>query len=161
MDAPIGPKAGRITADAHRVGVEIDLSELSGRLEREAMRLITDLSQQGLSGDELADRVAAGLMNLSDTPIQEAARGAASESFNLGRNLGAQEAVDQIATVVRTEVLDQNTCPPCERLDYDNSGTVYEMNSPEYFRDMPPNQCDGRDLCRGFYLYLTGEPANA
>lgn len=150
MDAPIGGRAGRITAEAHSVGVEIDVSELAGRLQREAMRLINDLSQQGLSGDELADRVRAGLMDLSDRPVQDAARGAASESFNLGRNLGAQDAKAPLR-VVRSEILDQNTCPPCEVLD----GTEYEINSEEYFRFMPPNQCDGREQCRGFYIYLT------
>lgn len=151
MDAPIGPKAGKITGAAHQVGVEIDVSELAGRLQREAMRLINDLSQQGISGAELAERVRAGLMDLSDRPIQDAARGASSESFNLGRNLAAQDNAADIKRVVRTEILDQNTCPPCAALD----GTEYEVNTDEYFRFMPPNQCDGRDLCRGFYLYLT------
>ena len=150
MDSPIGPKAGRVTNGAHRVGVEIDVSELSGRLQREAMRLINDLSQQGVSGDELAARVSAGLMDLSDRPIQDASRGASSESFNLGRNLAAQDAKEPLR-VVRTEILDQNTCPPCAVLD----GTEYDLNSDEYFQFMPPNQCDGRDLCRGFYMYLT------
>jgi hypothetical protein len=151
VDSPTGPKAGRITSDAHRVGVEIDVTDLAARLQSEAMRLINDLSQQGYSGKELSDRVSAGLMDLSDRPIQEAARGAATESFNLGRNLAAQDAVTDIKRVVRTEILDQNTCPPCAALD----GTEYEVNSEEYFQYMPPNHCDGREQCRGFYMYLT------
>lgn len=150
MDQPIGPKAAKVTQEAVSVGVEIDLSGLATRLEREAMRLIVDLSQQGIEGAELAERVAAGLMDLSDRPIQDAARGASSESFNLGRNLAAQESADTIKRVVRTEVLDQNTCDPCWNVD----GTVVEMNTDEYFRLMPPNLCDGRELCRGFYMYL-------
>lgn len=152
MDQPIGKKAPKVTQEALNVGVDIDISELGGRLEQEAMRLISDLSQQGLSGEELAQRVAAGLMDLSDKPIQDASRGASSESFNLGRNLGAQDSASTITQVVRTEVLDQNTCDPCANAD----GTVVEMNSDEYFRMMPPNLCDGRDLCRGFYMYLEG-----
>jgi hypothetical protein len=150
LDAPVGPQAGKVTTEAVRVGVEIDISEIGGRLEREAMRLISDLMQQGYTGDDLADRVSAGLMDLSDKPVLEAARGAATESFNLGRNLGAQDATDQIKSVVRTEVLDENTCEPCRILD----GFTCEMNSPEYFENMPPNGCDGRDLCRGFFMYL-------
>lgn len=154
MPEPIGPQAPGITADAHRIGVEIDISELAGRLEREALRLINDLSQQGLSGNELADAVADGLKSLSDAPVDRAARGAASESFNLGRNLEAQRRLGDIQQVVRTEVLDENTCPPCYELD----GKIETMNTPEYFENMPPNKCDGRTLCRGFYIYLT-EPA--
>ena len=149
MDAPIGPKAMKVTNGAHRVGVEIDVSELGTRLEAEAMRLINDLSQQGMDGQELADRVEAGLMSLSDAPVDEAARGAAAESFNLGRNLSAQETPGAIGRVVRTEVLDQNTCDYCREVD----GQEAEFNSEEYFRLMPPNGCHGRDLCRGFYIY--------
>jgi len=141
-----------VSRDAYRVGVEIDLSELAVRLKTEAMRLISELSRQGYSGQDLADRVSAGLMDLSDRPIQDAARGASSESFNLGRNLGAQDSAAEITQVIRTEVLDGNTCPPCARLD----GEIRQMNTPEYFADMPPNHCDGRDQCRGFYMYIAG-----
>jgi hypothetical protein len=147
---PIGKAAQGVTDAAHAVGVEIDMSELAGRLEREAMRVINDLTQQGLSGEALADRVHAALMNLSDGPVMDAARGASSEAFNLGRNLGAQAAGD-VSQVVRTEILDQNTCDPCRDLD----GKEVEMNSEEYFALMPPNLCDGRDLCRGFYIYVS------
>lgn len=132
------------------VAVDIDVSELIGRLEREALRLITDLSQQGLEGDALADAVSDGLKALSDAPISRAARGATSEAFNLGRNLAAQQSADRIDRVVRTEILDENTCDPCLALD----GKVVAMNSDEYFELMPPNKCDGRELCRGFYEYM-------
>jgi hypothetical protein len=148
---PKGPGAGKVTNDAQRVGVEIDVSDQAARLESEAMRLWNDLRQQGVSGKELGDRIRAGLMNLSDAPVNEAARGATTESFNLGRNLGAQDHAGAIARVVRTEILDDNTCDYCEEVD----GTVVEMNSEEYFRLMPPNGCHGRDLCRGFFMYLT------
>lgn len=149
MAEPIGPNAGQVTADANRIAVEIDISSLATRLQNEALRLINDYSQQGLSGPQLAEAVAAGLRNLSDAPVDRAARGAAGESFNLGRNLEAQRQADQIGEVVRTEILDQNTCEPCRALD----GKVVEFNSPDYFEFMPPNQCDGRDQCRGFYIY--------
>lgn len=148
---PKGPRAGKVTADALMVGVEIDLSDQAARVGNEAMRLWNDLRQQGVSGKELGDRILAGVMNLSDEPVNDAARGANTESFNLGRNLGAQDHAGAIAKVVRTEILDKNTCDYCEEVD----GTVVEMNSDEYFQKMPPNGCAGRDLCRGFYLYLT------
>ena len=154
MATPQGPNARSVTDAAHRVAVGIDVSDLVGRLEREAARLISDFSQQGLEGEALADAVVSGLRDLSDAPVDRAARGAAGEAFNLGRNLAAQEH-PEIARAVRTEILDRNTCEPCRELD----GKVVEMNSDEYFEFMPPNQCEGREQCRGFYLLLTEEPA--
>ena len=162
MPEPIGPDAPDVTADAHRVAVEIDVSETTGRVEREALRLISDLSQQGLEGEALADAVSQGLGDLSDAPLRKTARGAVSEGFNLGRNLEAQERIEEIQEVVRVEVLDRDTCTEkrhgdgvarCFELDFSKSGTVYQVNSPEYFEFMPPNKCDGRIFCRGFMLY--------
>lgn len=146
---PIGRDAFGVTEEAFRVRADIDLSEFYERLRLETLQQITDLSQQGYRGEELADRVIGALNNLSDTPTEQAARGAASEAFNLGRNVEVQKDPAAVGQVVRSEVLDENTCEPCRLLD----GAIYEINSPEYFQDMPPNHCDGRDLCRGFYLY--------
>jgi hypothetical protein len=148
MAPPIGPDANRITQDAHRVAVEIDISEIAGRLEREALRLVNDYSQQGLAGDELTQAVQDGLRALSPTPVDRAASGARGEAFNLGRNLGIQQNPDAVAQVIRTEVLDQNTCAYCLKID----GRVVAVNSDEYFQLMPPNGCAGREQCRGFYI---------
>lgn len=148
MAPPIGPQANQITADAHRVAVEIDVSEIASRLEREALRLVSDLTQQGVSDDELVRGVQDGLRSLSDAPVQRAARGAVGESFNLGRNLEFQRRVNDIARVVRTEVLDRETCPPCRELD----GLTFSVNSHEFFEFMPPNKCNGWEQCRGFYI---------
>ena len=150
MATPQGPNARSVTNTAHQVAVEIDVSDIVGRLEREALRLVNDLSQQGLTGESLADAVVSGLRDLSDAHVDRSARGAAGEAFNLGRNLTAQEH-PEIVRAVRTEILDKNTCPPCRALD----GKVVAMNSDEYFEFMPPNQCEGWEQCRGFYLLLT------
>lgn len=145
---PIGKDAFPVTEEAFRVRADIDLTDFYERLRTETLQQFTDLSQQGYRGEELADRVIAALNNLSDRPIEEAGRGAATEAFNLGRNLEIQKSPDAVSEVVRTEILDGNTCEPCRLLD----GSVYEVNSAAYFQDMPPNHCQGRDLCRGFYL---------
>lgn len=157
MPAPIGPDAIAVTENAHRVAVDIDVSGLSTRLENEAMRLIKEGTNAGLQGQELTDFVDKGLKALSDAPIDKAGRGAASEGFNLGRNLEAQRRQGEIGEVVRTEILDANTCPPCRRLD----GQRFRFNSPEYLANMPPAKCEGRELCRGFYIYLGFEAAEA
>lgn len=149
MATPTGGDAIAITEEAHKVAVEIDVSTLSTRLENEALRLIKQFSQQGLEGDELVRAVTEALKELGDGPVQRAARGAASEAFNLGRNLEAQRREVEIKEVVRAEVLDTNTCDACRVLD----GNVYKVNTPEYFENMPPAKCHGRELCRGFYLY--------
>lgn len=147
---PIGPDAPKVTSDAFEVFASIDVDAIVTRLSNEAKRLQTDYSQRGLTDREIADAVEQGLRDLSDTPLDQAGRMASSEAFNLGRNLGIQEA--GIKRVVRTEVLDIDTCPPCRALDVSISKKVYVVNSPEYFEDMPPNHCSGRELCRGFYL---------
>jgi hypothetical protein len=129
--------------------VEVDVGEMRTRIEVEALRLINDGLRQGKTGRALADYVRDGLNALSDAPIARASRGAASTSFNLGRNLAAQARPLDIREAIRSEVLDAETCRPCRKLD----GKRVVVDSPEYFELMPPAQCDGRDFCRGFYLY--------
>jgi len=146
---PIGVDAAPVTTEAFQVRAEVDLSAFYQRLLNETRRLMTDLGQQGLSGPELADAVEAGLRNLSDVPLEQAGRGAVTEAFNLGRNLSAQRNAAAVQTIVRTEILDENTCDPCDSLD----GFTTTVNGPGYFENMPPNHCAGRDLCRGFYAY--------
>jgi hypothetical protein len=146
---PIGADAAIVTDEAFRIRAEIDLDVFYQRLVNETRRLITDLSQQGLTGDALASGVEDGLRNLSDQPIIDMGRASTAEAFNLGRNIAAQQNIDAIGGVVRTEILDENTCGPCELED----GGVFQMNTPEYFQHMPPNGCEGRERCRGFYMY--------
>lgn len=146
---PQGPGADRVTNEALKVRVGIDLEGFYSALRSRTAQLLTDLQQQGLTGAALADAVTDALRAEFDTPIERAGREATNEAFALGRNLEAQERQDEIGEVVRTEVLDENTCEPCSQLD----GTVVVLNSPEYFRLMPPNLCEGREQCRGFYIY--------
>jgi hypothetical protein len=152
LGPPQGTAAPAITDEAIRVRVGIDLSDLSARLSNEAARLFTDYSQQGLTGDALGEAVASALQAMFDPQLDRAGREATHEAFSLGRNLEAQAGASKVTQVVRSEVLDRNTCEPCSALD----GTVVEMNSPDYFKYMPPNGCDGREQCRGLYLYQTG-----
>ena len=149
MAPPEGPQAFEVTSEAFAVRAEIDLDAVYSRLLNETRRLLTDFSQQGLSGEALADAVDSGLSGLSDVPIEQAARGATTEAFNLGRNLAAQRNEAAIARVVRTEILDENPCDPCRELD----GFETTVNGPGHFEKMPPNSCRGRELCRGFYIY--------
>lgn len=146
---PQGPAAKIVTEEALRVRVDIDLSEYASRLETEAARLIADYMQRGLTGKALGDAVTAELESLFDVALDRTGREATHEAFALGRNLEAQRQAAQIDSVVRSAILDKNTCTPC----IDRDGNVYELNTPAYFDDMPPNHCEGGEQCRCLYIY--------
>ena len=145
---PAGKNAKRVTTEALEVRVSIDMEDIYNRLLRELMRLFTDLGQRGISGPDLGIKINEGLSALSDTPIEQSARKATAEANNLGRNLSIQSNLDTVTHVVRSAILDERTCDPCEDLD----GAVREVNSQEFFDDMPPNKCDGWEMCRCFYI---------
>lgn len=148
MPAPIGPLAQQVTSDAIRTAVDIDVSTIVTRLETETMRILNEIGNQNLPADELVRELTTRLRDLSDQPINRAARGAASESFNLGKNMEIQRRPDQVDRVVRSEVLDEATCDPCRELD----GQEFDINTDAYFENMPPALCEGREFCRGFYI---------
>ena len=122
---PVGRAAFAVTDEAFRTTVEIDLDAFYQRLHAETLAAMKEFQQQGLTGKALADAVAQRLRSLSDVPLEMAGRQSTSEAFNLGRNIAAQERKAEIKEVVRTEILDINTCPPCFLLDHSNSGEVY------------------------------------
>lgn len=146
---PQGKDAAAVADEALRVRTEIDLSGFGNQLQNEAARLITDYSQRGLSGKALGDAVAADLEQLFDARAERSGREATHEAFAQGRNLEAQQQPDAIGEVVRSAILDTNTCQPCINRD----GNVYELNTPAYFDDMPPNHCEGGEQCRCLYIY--------
>ncbi len=150
---PIGKAAFAVTDEAFRTTVEIDLDAFYTRLRAETLAAMKEFQQQGLTGKALADAVAQRLRSLSDVPLEAAGRQSTAEAFNLGRNIAAQERAAEIKEVVRTEILDANTCAACFLLDFSNSRETYVFNSREYFEFMPPRKCFGRTNCRGFYLF--------
>jgi hypothetical protein len=148
MEPPIGDSAAGATADARIVSVEIQVDELAGRLTREAKRLAADARLRGLTGEALANDVRNGLNRLSDVLLEKQSREAAGSEFNAGRNIEIQKRAEEIANVVRTAILDKNTCGPCGALD----GSTYEVNTDAYHDNHPPRKCDGREMCRCFYM---------
>lgn len=168
---PKGPIARSVTNEALQAKVEIDLSDAAMRLRNRAVELLTDGPQRGLTGEALAEFVDERLV-LSKTPIEQAGRGATSEAHNLGRNLGAQQRLSEIGQVVRSALLDENTCSNCKDVDQ----AVVQINGPvvsisaagaallrdngvdpdspdAYFALMPPNFCKGEDFCRCLLIY--------
>jgi hypothetical protein len=122
------------------------LSEFLGEWERQ--------NRARVEGTELESALQAFMDGLSDAKTADTARQTATVAYNQGRDAGLQSAKDTGAAryVVRSEVLDTNTCRPCSMLD----GEVFEIGDPEYYANMPPAQCDGGDRCRGFYIPVRG-----
>lgn len=154
---PIGKGAVEVTSDIFSTRATIDAGVMVDRLSSEIATRLDLLMREGLPLDEIADEMEAFLSKLSDKPIGDIARRATSTAFNYGRNLEIQRQATQIAFVIRTEIIDPNTCPTCESLD----GNKYDPNSELYWEFMPPNKCEGGDRCRGFYLAVGDLPEEA
>lgn len=155
---PKGKSAGSVTDEALRVFVGIDLRDLYSGLETETARLLSEFAQRGLSGEALGNAVADELKSIGTAALERAGRESTHKGFVLGRNLEAQARPEEIGEVIRTAVLDENTCteedygdgkPRCRELD----GAVRQFNSPEYFEVMPPAGCEGGAQCRCFDMF--------
>ena len=77
---------------------------------------------------------------------------AIAAGFNSGRDrvMSSAEEDDRVEDkmiVKRNEVLDENTCDECERLD----GYEAKYGTYDYYEHSPPNFCKGRGRCRGFW----------
>ena len=149
MALPEGPKAFEVTSELMSVRADADMDVVYLRLLNELRSALADPATQALHGEDLWKAVEPRLTGLSDAPIEQLARESTTKSFNLGRNLGAQRNRGSIGRVIRTEILDENTCPPCIGLD----GFTTTVGSPEYWENFPPAKCEGRELGRCLYLY--------
>lgn len=136
----------------------LHIGRLWERLRGEFLDEFERLDRQGIVGDELGQRLEAFLEGLSRKPETDLARMGSSVSYNQGRNVAILDAVEKgmAQFVVRSEVLDTNTCPECESLD----GEAFDVNTPDYERHMPPAFCLGGDRCRGFYILIDGGEQN-
>lgn len=93
------------------------------------------------------------LRGLSVKPVEKIGRKAAGVAYNEGRRAAIDSAAEQgrAQLVVRSEILDANTCDTCATLD----GTVFEVGTPDYYDFFPPAHCEGGDQCRGFYVMVS------
>lgn len=128
----------------------LDVGRMWDRLLGEFLNEWARLDRQQLPRAEMTRELEAFMRGLSDRVETDLARGSTTVAYNQGRNAEILTAEDEGTAdfVVRSEILDSNTCPPCAALD----GAVVEIGSADYFNLMPPAQCDGRDRCRGFYI---------
>lgn len=149
---PIGPfaldadAAGQLEQLAHRLAVAPHI-DLVRALRDEAVRLPTPPD-----AGSLVNVLSSTASSLSEAPLEQAGRNAASMADGLGRQAAAASApLDPIA-IYASELLDGNTCGPCSLVD----GTNYPSLAAARL-DYPVGiyvRCDGRDRCRGTLVFV-------
>jgi hypothetical protein len=134
----------------------MDVGQMWDRMLGEYLGHWTQLERQGLSAAEMDAEMRAFMQGLSDKPLERLARQSAGVAYNQGRSAEILSAAEDrgVQFVVRSEILDINTCPTCE--NFANSPPVVEVGTPEYDQYMPPSYCDGGLQCRGFYVAVAG-----
>jgi hypothetical protein len=105
------------------------------------------LDRQGISDAEMEAELQAFMDGLSTKFEDDLARKASSVAYNQGRAAEVLSS-NQVDFVIRSEVLDANTCQTCAGLD----GAIVEVASDDFQALMPPALCEGGDRCRGFYI---------
>jgi len=147
---PLEPQLVAFGEEAAVLGT-MDVGIMWDRARGEFLDAWVRFNREGLQGAELDRAMQAFMGGLSDKPLQDLARKTVSVAYNQGR---AAEIISQnVPLVVRSEVLDSNTCDACRDLD----GAVVEVGTEEFDRLLPPAQCFGGDRCRGFYIPITEE----
>lgn len=150
IEGLLGDLAGEATVTAN-----VTTDGLWARLTGETIGELQRLQRQGLTGDALWEAVESFLNDLSEAPLDRAAREASTVSYNLGRDVANKQAAaaGRAVWALRSEILDGNTCAPCRLYD----GTVVLIGSPAYESILPPAFCLGGDRCRGIIIPLADE----
>ena len=150
---PVLKRHLNVFKDEVEVLAGINVGKMWDRMMGEFLGEFERLSRQQLSEAALERELLAFMEGLSDKRTADVARQSSTVAYNQGRNASLMSAKSRkvVRFVVRSEVLDTNTCRPCSLLD----GEIFEVGSSEYFANMPPAQCDGGDRCRGFYIAIT------
>ena len=151
------PDVVEILEDQVRVMAQMNVGVMWDRLLGEFLGEWTRLQRQQLPAAELDRALVAFMEDLSERPLEVLARRDAGVAYNQGRNVSILEAASagRLEFVIRSEVLDNATCAVCALLD----GEAFEVDTSEYFANMPPAQCLGLDNCRGFYIPISREIA--
>lgn len=140
--------------DEVEVLAQMSIGRMWDRMLGEFLDRWSQLQRLGLDADEMERELRAHLDGLSPKFEQDVARQSSGVAYNQGRSaqILTEQAEGRVQVVVRSEVLDENTCAPCASLD----GAITEVGTPDYHALMPPSQCQGGDRCRGFYVPIRG-----
>jgi hypothetical protein len=121
-------------------------ASLAAAAGREALRVW----RPGETGKQVAAMVKKHLKTLSDTFLRDQVGGAMSTAQNYGRAAVLDVAPE--ATYAASEILDKNTCVPCEELD----GTTFAdlAAARAAYASGGYVECEGRLRCRGVIVAL-------
>jgi hypothetical protein len=166
--------AARMVKEAKTQGVDIDLAAITlddariaqvaqaraaligARLAHEAARTALQVAA-ATPGEDAADSVSVALDGLSETPLADQLLAAMNAAQNMGRIEAANAGIDagNTATFFATEILDHNTCQPCEDID------GYQFPSQDEAEAAYTNggyvECEGRERCRGTIITEWGD----
>lgn len=172
----LGARSARAEAEAQ--GVQLPATDLeaalaavqargvvlAGTLARSiseaASRFAQERGGEALDVDSFdADAIAADLVehleSLSDAFLRTQIGGLLTQSQNAGRFAVMQQAEDRVAYFAASELLDTNTCDPCEAVD-DTRYESFAAALADYPTGIYP-RCKGGKRCRGTLVAVYGE----
>lgn len=137
------------------VTVGVDVERLINDIVAGLQMSYTRALETGMSQDRALQSAVDSLIEGGARVLEDAARAQGTRALNGGRAEALAESLDELTAadlaveyVVRTEALDDRTCPACEDLD----GREIRVDSDDYWTFMPPSFCEGGPRCRGLYL---------
>ncbi len=117
-----------------------------------ASKLRAAVSYEAISqvrkGDLDTAALAAVMVSLSTSDLEDMASFSVSEAFNTGREEQAAEYADEIEEVYSSALMDDNTCPFCNSMD----GKTWKYGDQP--AEPPYEECEGRDHCRCIFVYV-------
>ena len=114
-------------------------NEVSKRVRARAI----DLAKDGLEGEELQTSVTRDILGAADGWIDRLGEEAGRAGVASGRDEAFAELDSEIASYVRSELMDHNTCAVCEQ------GDGQEWSNYDEIDWQPGDDCEGGDACRG------------
>ncbi len=137
------------TEDTIRPTTQNTIKNFAGKVKTEwSAALLTMFKSGQVNTEFLREQINRVSNNLFGRSIKEIAH----ESFGLGRTAETFKQKDNIETLVRSEIFDENICQPCIRID----GQEFTMNDPLFSSVSRGvfNECKGGDLCRGISIVI-------
>lgn len=151
------PAIAELEAELESRGAALE-QLLASALQQAAANKAVQITGPSVAAEEVAGQVADYLNGLTDTYLNDQFSGALSAAQNAGRL--AAMSHNGASTYYASELLDTNTCEPCEEID----GTEY-ASADDAAKDYPAGgfrDCAGGPRCRGTVVavYEESEPSS-
>jgi hypothetical protein len=119
------------------------ISDYQNEVSKRVRARVIDLAKDGLEGDNLAWAAEEDLVKAASGWLDRLGSEAGRAAAAAGRDEAFAELDPEIGSYVRSEVMDRNTCEPCE------AGDGQEWASYDEIDWQPGDDCEGGDACRG------------